>query len=98
MVVFFFVVVHLIFFFKQQTAYELRISDWSSDVCSSDLRRLDAVGEKVLAGERLDRDRRNRRDVVGGDRVAQDRERPGAADVANRTGRLAGVGDRKSGG
>src|SRR3546814_2043502 len=27
------------FFFKQKTAYELRISDWSSDVCSSDLRR-----------------------------------------------------------
>src|SRR3546814_6857013 len=26
------------FFFKQKTAYELRISDWSSDVCSSDLR------------------------------------------------------------
>src|SRR3546814_9838766 len=25
-------------FFKQKTAYELRISDWSSDVCSSDLR------------------------------------------------------------
>src|SRR3546814_2987731 len=25
------------FFFKQKTAYELRISDWSSDVCSSDL-------------------------------------------------------------
>src|SRR3546814_7869546 len=31
---------HLIFFFfKQKTAYEMRISDWSSDVCSSDLRR-----------------------------------------------------------
>src|SRR3546814_10210274 len=28
-----------IFVFKQKTAYELRISDWSSDVCSSDLRR-----------------------------------------------------------
>src|SRR3546814_11714117 len=28
------------FFFKQKTAYEMRISDWSSDVCSSDLRRL----------------------------------------------------------
>src|SRR3546814_3263805 len=28
-----------IFFFKQKTAYEMRISDWSSDVCSSDLRR-----------------------------------------------------------
>src|SRR3546814_955120 len=27
-----------VFFFKQKTAYEMRISDWSSDVCSSDLR------------------------------------------------------------
>src|SRR3546814_2839854 len=27
------------FFFKQKTAYEMRISDWSSDVCSSDLKR-----------------------------------------------------------
>src|SRR3546814_5180587 len=26
-----------LFFFKQKTAYEMRISDWSSDVCSSDL-------------------------------------------------------------
>src|SRR3546814_9096726 len=29
----------LVFFFKQKTAYERRISDWSSDVCSSDLLR-----------------------------------------------------------
>src|SRR3546814_3301124 len=28
----------LFFFFQQKTAYEMRISDWSSDVCSSDLR------------------------------------------------------------
>src|SRR3546814_8399902 len=28
----------MLFFFKQKTAYEVRISDWSSDVCSSDLR------------------------------------------------------------
>src|SRR3546814_10024692 len=28
----------ILFFFKQKTAYEMRISDWSSDVCSSDLR------------------------------------------------------------
>src|SRR3546814_11296814 len=28
---------YLFFFFKQKTAYEMRISDWSSDVCSSDL-------------------------------------------------------------
>src|SRR3546814_8974379 len=35
------------FFFKQKTAYELRISDWSSDVCSSDLERVrsENVGE-----------------------------------------------------
>src|SRR3546814_5644221 len=31
------VVSGLCFFFKQKTAYEMRISDWSSDVCSSDL-------------------------------------------------------------
>src|SRR3546814_6507855 len=41
------------FFFKQKTAYEMRISDWSSDVCSSDLhadvRRRDlTVGQQVL--------------------------------------------------
>src|SRR3546814_4641247 len=30
-------VIFFIFFFKQKTAYEMRISDWSSDVCSSDL-------------------------------------------------------------
>src|SRR3546814_9923371 len=30
-------ILYCLFFFKQKTAYELRISDWSSDVCSSDL-------------------------------------------------------------
>src|SRR3546814_6111239 len=40
----------VVFVFKQKTALELRISDWSSDVCSSDLKR-DHRGEKfdVLA-------------------------------------------------
>src|SRR3546814_2808801 len=32
------------FFFKQKTAYEMRISDWSSDVCSSDLRIEETAG------------------------------------------------------
>src|SRR3546814_7047053 len=32
------------FFFKQKTAYEMRISDWSSDVCSSDLSRICTSG------------------------------------------------------
>src|SRR3546814_1058983 len=30
-------IIFVFFFFKQKTAYEMRISDWSSDVCSSDL-------------------------------------------------------------
>src|SRR3546814_3192788 len=36
----------VVFFFKQKTAYEMRISDWSSDVCSSDLE----VGIGVATG------------------------------------------------
>src|SRR3546814_18721705 len=54
------------FFFKQKTAYEMRISDWSSDVCSSDLaigidraRRAAAAGGD--AGRRPDRHHRNGR-------------------------------------
>src|SRR3546814_9115349 len=46
----------LFFFFKQKTAYEMRISDWSSDVCSSDLepqhrrmQRVVEVGHALLA-------------------------------------------------
>src|SRR3546814_6540769 len=39
----------LFFFFKQKTAYEMRISDWSSDVCSSDL---GGTGVNVLAARR----------------------------------------------
>src|SRR3546814_10855640 len=46
-----------VFFFKQKTAYEMRISDWSSDVCSSDL----AVVQRLHVGatgvdHRLDRE------------------------------------------
>src|SRR3546814_10679926 len=36
----------LFFFFKQKTAYEMRISDWSSDVCSSDLRESHRLAEQ----------------------------------------------------
>src|SRR3546814_7776128 len=35
------------FFVKQKTAYEMRISDWSSDVCSSDLDELEAFNAAV---------------------------------------------------
>src|SRR3546814_10554525 len=47
----------LVVFCKQKTAYEMRISDWSSDVCSSDLRDVDRTAEapdleprRILAG------------------------------------------------
>src|SRR3546814_8508498 len=50
----------LIFFFKQKTAYEMRISDWSSDVCSSDLTavwtydgRVPGAEIRVRQGDRL---------------------------------------------
>src|SRR3546814_17394145 len=38
------------FFFKQKTAYEMRISDWSSDVCSSDLVPGNSVSGHPLTG------------------------------------------------
>src|SRR3546814_13075715 len=41
----------VVFFFKQKTAYEMRISDWSSDVCSSDLR--DPVRARDKAEEHI---------------------------------------------
>src|SRR3546814_4994252 len=40
------------FFFKQKTAYEMRISDWSSDVCSSDLRVRLCIGRTEIVAER----------------------------------------------
>src|SRR3546814_7841101 len=40
-----------VFFFKQKTAYEMRISDWSSDVCSSDLRTAAAGVEATGSGQ-----------------------------------------------
>src|SRR3546814_4565466 len=71
------------FFFKQKTAYEMRISDWSSDVCSSDLFPLDqdgglgrfAEGLKTGAGEEIERpQRRGRPRLLEGDRPGGDRK------------------------
>src|SRR3546814_7019511 len=53
---------YCVFFFKQKTAYEMRISDWSSDVCSSDLdighgdRRGQMPEGNMIAAERLERE------------------------------------------
>src|SRR3546814_3748141 len=47
----------MFFFFKQKTAYEMHISDWSSDVCSSDLRTTpaDRVARSVWGDSMIDR-------------------------------------------
>src|SRR3546814_11991911 len=45
-----------VFFFKQKTAYEVRISDWSSDVCSSDLlaaSAFEASGQQCISAQRI---------------------------------------------
>src|SRR3546814_295759 len=47
-------VIQEFFFFKQKTAYDMRISDWSSDVCSSDLSKLVQLG---LEQQRMDHQR-----------------------------------------
>src|SRR3546814_1146152 len=38
---------NILFFFKQKTAYEMRISDWSSDVCSSDLHEAASIETEI---------------------------------------------------
>src|SRR3546814_9525945 len=58
------------FFFKQKTAYEMRISDWSSDVCSSDL--IGGVIRRYSENRAADRARRIR--DPGGPLCAGDRE------------------------
>src|SRR3546814_12517472 len=47
---------YFVCFFKQKTAYEMRISDWSSDVCSSDLRQADQRDEYCEPAQRSRQD------------------------------------------
>src|SRR3546814_9825216 len=51
----------LFFFFKQKTAYEMRISDWSSDVCSSDL-----IGKLRERGHHREDDERAHQGIFDG--------------------------------
>src|SRR3546814_10428278 len=61
----------MFFFFKQKTAYEMRISDWSSDVCSSDLIGGRTFGEKAgFAMLQEDHKRRVARLIRGERKVA----------------------------
>src|SRR3546814_9268694 len=91
--IFWLLYVCLFFFFKQKTAYEMRISDWSSDVCSSDL-RIDGFGGSSggTARVRRGRDRCRRRRTARRDRSQGTRSaRRGGDQVAVRQGP-----DRKS--
>src|SRR3546814_6363191 len=80
-------VVFFVFFFKQKTAYEMRISDWSSDVCSSDLARRRRAGH--AARPRLAADRAADRRPGRADDPAS-RRQPFAVRAAARG--LAGLG------
>src|SRR3546814_5675004 len=82
------------FFFKQKTAYEMRISDWSSDVCSSDLRHADhacraSCGRHwpIAGGDRGHAPRALRRHAAAGGRRA-DRRKPAAGDSVAAPGRV----------
>src|SRR3546814_13643721 len=80
------------FFFKQKTAYELRISDWSSDVCSSDL------GDIVRVDRRCDRIEQERHVVIDDREPHPARARRVARqrlDREPRLARLASFGGRR---
>src|SRR3546814_4885553 len=53
------------FFFKQKTAYEMRISDWSSDVCSSDLFAANIQHLRQILAMQAQRDRAYGADIGG---------------------------------
>src|SRR3546814_3300452 len=61
----------MFFVFKQKTAYEMRISDWSSDVCSSDLNLLGPIAEMEL-----DISVESRSGDTSSDKKARQRSRP----------------------
>src|SRR3546814_16543132 len=90
------------FFFKQKTAYEMRISDWSSDVCSSDL---DAVhgGRGPLSWCTGEGDRKyavvDRKDGANRERPGNhaDAQEQGLADGAARPGTAYRAASRRSG-
>src|SRR3546814_5053536 len=92
------------FFFKQKTAYEMRISDWSSDVCSSDLRHAPLHPSAFCScrpglgiQKRLEHLPRNREEVLRrGARGARRRTRRGALPDPSRHRRRACPALRRS--
>src|SRR3546814_6858002 len=88
-----YLVLCLFFFFKQKTAYEMRISDWSSDVCSSDL--ADEARQAALEAERAATDLAAAEQAEEARRVADKAEREAAK--ADKTKAHASGGSRAIG-
>src|SRR3546814_19085450 len=93
--------IYFVFFFKQKTAYEMRISDWSSDVCSSDLWK----GGEIARSEKSDGAEIAQRECHGeGERHQERLHKHGAVDMvqfpppgnAEASGKTAGY-DARSG-
>src|SRR3546814_11204844 len=73
------------FFFKQKTAYEMRISDWSSDVCSSDLdceEDIAAAHLPGIGGDHAEDDGRHQAEALDNQREQQHRRDDGQAGAA----------------
>src|SRR3546814_8072358 len=76
------------FFFKQKTAYEMRISDWSSDVCSSDLDRSTRTEQPLRPARCRARASRadGRIDDVDDPHAGQPADRPAEQEIPNQMG------------
>src|SRR3546814_17492615 len=76
----------IFFFFKQKTAYEMRISDWSSDVCSSDLLGKRAIDRRLKAFDRPGRMIRRGRLAISAPppKLKKDRKKLDAAKAIDR--------------
>src|SRR3546814_5399604 len=83
----------MIFFFKQKTAYEMRISDWSSDVCSSDLMRGGKSGDRRHHRHHLAQ-RQHGFDAFAGDHDRTSTPEPDPVSE-QMTHRAARIGDRR---
>src|SRR3546814_6821614 len=89
------------FFFKQKTAYEMRISDWSSDVCSSDLLvgalagqddLVAAVPDEARQQEQGRRCRAQHRPLGMPDDIGEDRRHVAVADAQTGVAGIQGLG------
>src|SRR3546814_8881685 len=87
-----------VFLFKQKTAYEMRISDWSSDVCSSDLIAPSRQPEIVAPGQPFDSAEPQRREFRIGvvDRRRGSRLGIDLGDASRERRRLAGAQEARS--